>query len=84
MIVPLISIIWLATLVALVVRLATRPARTVALPERRSPALLESGRVSFERAIGEMLRARPVASSSKPAAAENVRDGAQEDLYVRP
>jgi hypothetical protein len=85
MIVPLISIVWLAVLMALVLRLAIRPAHTASTPERRSPALLESERASFEAAIGEVLRATPAAaSSSKPAAAEHVRDGAQEDLYVRP
>jgi hypothetical protein len=84
MIVPLISIVWLAVLAALVLRLATRPAHTAKMPERRSPALLESEHVSFDRAIGKILQAAPLASSSEPATAEHVRDGAQEDLYVRP
>jgi hypothetical protein len=95
MILALISIVWLAALLVLVVRLATRPLHPASSAahwhagedqayQKRSPALLGSRSVSFEQAIGELLEATPVASSSKPATAENVRDGAQEDLYVRP
>lgn len=89
MIFALISITWLTALGALVAVLATRPActRTGLGATERSPALLESRRMSFEREMGELLLARPSASRSKrskPATAEYVRHGAQEDLYVRP
>ncbi len=79
----LISLVWLATLVALVVRLATRPHGVVASWER-SPRLLPDMRPSFEEAISQVLQATPEAKCSKPAAAEHVRDRAQQDLYVRP
>jgi hypothetical protein len=86
MIFALISITWLTALGALVAVLATRQARTRTElgATGRSPALLESKRMSFEREMGELLLAKPSAFRSKPAAAEHVRDGAQEDLYVRP
>jgi hypothetical protein len=83
MIVPLISVVWLVTLTALVARLAGRPVRSAARRER-SPSLLATRRASFDRAMAEVLRATPVASSSKPATAEHVGDRAQENLYVRP
>jgi len=72
----LISLIWLGCLAALVLRLATRPARESATGER-SPRLLKDVGGDFEAAIGELL-------ASKAAAAEHVRDGSHEDLYVRP
>jgi cytochrome P450 len=84
MIVPLISIVWSAALVALVAWLATHREHGTRIAAQRSPSLLRSGRPTFEQAIGEMLRATPAAAGSKPATAEHVRDGAQEDLYVRP
>ncbi len=87
----LISITWLSALGALVGMLATRPACTRAGvkhagagAKERSPTLLGNTRMSFEREIGELLLATPSASRSKPATAEHVRHGAQEDLYVRP
>jgi hypothetical protein len=83
MIVPLISIVWLVALVALVARLATRSARRVPVTQGRSPRLLGDEHASFEQAIGEVPATRS-ADSSEPAAAEHVRDGAQEDLYVGP
>jgi hypothetical protein len=65
----------------------------------RSPHLLNAGRDSLQppgndslqQAINEAMNATPevkatplAVSSSEPAAAEHVRDGAQEDLYVGP
>jgi hypothetical protein len=79
----LISLVWFAALAALVARLATRPHGAAASWER-SPRLLLDTRGSFEEAISQMLKATPEASSSKPAAAEHVRDRAQQDLYVGP
>jgi hypothetical protein len=81
--------IWFATLAALVLRLAiVRRQRTGSESWERSPHLLDADRdaerSSFEQAIGEVMDATPAASSSKPATAEHVRDGAQEDLYVGP
>lgn len=72
----LISLIWFGCLAALVLRLATRPGRESATWER-APRLLRDARGDFEAAIGEIL-------ASKAAAAEDVRDGSHEDLYVRP
>jgi hypothetical protein len=84
MIIPLISLIWLAMLAVLVAWLASHPHRATSTAAQRSPSLLESTRRSFEQAMSEVLRATPAATSSKPAATEHVRDGAQENLYVRP
>lgn len=84
MIVPLISLIWLATLAVLVAWLASHPHHATSTAATRSPSLLESTRLSFERAMSEVLRATPAASSSKSAATKHVRDGTQENLYVRP
>jgi cytochrome P450 len=84
MIAPLISIVWLVALAALVAWLATHHEHAKQPVAERSPSLLRSGRPSFEQAISEVLRATPVAAGSKPATAEHVRNGAQEDLYVRP
>jgi hypothetical protein len=72
----LISLIWVAALAALVLRLATRPKRASASRER-SPQLLEDSRADFERSISVVL-------ASKPATAKDVRNRAQKDLYVRP
>jgi hypothetical protein len=72
----LISIIWFAALAALVLLLAKRP-RQAATSWERSPRLLEGTRDSFERAMEAML-------ASETASAKDVRDRAQEDLYVRP
>jgi hypothetical protein len=83
MIVPLISLIWLAMLAVLVAWLASHSHHATSTAAPRSPSLLESTRLSFEQAMGEMLRATS-AAGSKSAATEHVRDGAQEDLYVRP
>jgi hypothetical protein len=85
----LISLIWLTALAALVLRLAARPQRAPVSLER-SPKLLEDKRPDFERPIGEDRRPdfeRPIGevlASSKPATAQDVRDRAQKDLYVRP
>ena len=79
----LISLVWFAALVALVARLATRPERVVRAWQR-SPRLLERRPASFQRAIGPVLEGAPEVKSSKPAAAEHVRDRAQQDLYVGP
>jgi ABC-type sulfate transport system permease component len=72
----LISIVWFVALAALVFLLARRPMGAQASWER-SPRLLQAARVSFEQAMQAML-------ASDPAAAKDVRDRAQEDLYVRP
>jgi hypothetical protein len=76
MTIVLISLIWFGCLAAIVWRLATRPERTAGTWER-SPRLLKDAREDFEAAIGEIL-------ASKAAAAQDVRDGSHEDLYVRP
>lgn len=54
-------------------------------------SLQPPGSDSLQQAINEAMSAAPevkatpvVVSSSEPAAAEHVRDGAQEDLYVGP
>ncbi|HTD58202.1 MAG TPA: hypothetical protein VK672_04850 [Solirubrobacteraceae bacterium] len=83
MTVILISLVWFAALAALVARLATR-AHDAGADAERSPRLLPDPRTSFEEAIAEVLEATPRAKSSKPATAEHVRDGAKQDLYVRP
>jgi len=72
----LISLVWFAALAALVLRLATLPER-MATDGERSPRLLEGTRASFEQAMEAML-------ASEPATAQDVRDRAQHDLYVRP
>jgi hypothetical protein len=72
----LISFVWLAALGALVCRMATRPDRVLESWER-SPRLLKDNRDAFEDAIGAVL-------ASKPATAQDMRDRAQKDLYVRP
>ncbi|HEX4115494.1 MAG TPA: hypothetical protein VHY18_06430 [Solirubrobacteraceae bacterium] len=89
MIVSALVIVWFAALAALVLRLAiVRRQRTGPESWERSPHLLDADRdaerSSFEQAIGEVMDATPAASSSKPATAEHVRHGAQEDLYVGP
>ena len=76
MTIVLISLIWLGCLAALVLRLATRPERD-ALTRERSPRLLKDARADFEQAIEGIL-------ASKTATAQDVRDRAHEDLYVRP
>jgi hypothetical protein len=72
----LISLVWLTALAALVYRLATRPER-IPTGWERSPRLLKDNREAFDEAIGAVL-------ASKTAPAEHVRDGAHENLYVRP
>jgi hypothetical protein len=72
----LISIVWVAALAGLVFLLARRPESPAASWER-SPRLLQGARASFEQAMEAML-------ASEPATAKDVRDRAQEDLYVRP
>ncbi len=72
----LISLVWFAALAALVMRLAMRPERAPAGLER-SPRLLQDEPADFQQPIGEVL-------VSKPATAQDVRDRAQKDLYVRP
>jgi hypothetical protein len=72
----LIALVWLTALAALVYRLATRPERAP-ISWERSPHLLEGSRTAFDEAMGAVL-------ASKAATAEDVRDRAQEDLYVRP
>jgi hypothetical protein len=77
--------IWFIVLAALAVRIAiVRRERTGPASWERSPHLLDVGRDSLQRALDEAMEASPVVSSSEPAAAEHVRDGAQEDLYVGP
>jgi hypothetical protein len=76
---------WFAALAVLAARIAiVRRARTVSESWERSPHLLDAGRDSLRQAINEAMEATPVVSSSEPAAAEHVRNGAQEDLYVGP
>jgi hypothetical protein len=77
MIVLLISLVWLVSLTALVYRLATRAGRAPASLERSPRLLVDSSGADFEEAIGAIL-------ASKPAAAKDVRDRAQHDLYVGP
>jgi hypothetical protein len=79
----LISAVWFAALVAMVVRLATRQDAASGSWER-SPRLLAGKHPSFDEAIRQVLQAMPRAKSSKPATAEHVGDRAQKDLYVRP
>jgi hypothetical protein len=78
--------VWFAMLAALALRIAiVGRERTGAQSWERSPHLLDAGRDSLQRDANEALEPTPVASSSsEPAAAEHVRDGAQEDLYVGP
>jgi hypothetical protein len=71
-----ISIAWLLALGVLVFLLVRRPERS-SVSYERSPRLLKDARGDFEAAIGEIL-------ASKAAAAQDVRDGSHEDLYVRP
>ena len=85
MILVILTIIWFAALVAIAVRIAiVRRERTGPGVWERSPHLLDAGRDSLQRTLDEAMQATPVVSSSEPAAAEHVRDGAQEDLYVGP
>lgn len=72
----LISLLWFGCLAALVLRLATRPERED-IAQERSPKLLKDVRADFEQAMGEIL-------ASKTATAQDVRDRAKHDLYVRP
>jgi len=85
MILIILMTIWFAALAALAVRIAiVRRERTGSEPGERSPHLLDAERDSLQQAVNEAMEATPVLSSSEPAAAEHVRDGAQEDLYVGP
>ena len=85
MILIILMIIWFATLAALAVRIAiVRRKRTGPASWERSPHLLEARRDSLRQAAGEAMEVTPAVSSSEPAAAEHVWDGAQEDLYVGP
>jgi hypothetical protein len=89
----LISLTWFAALAALVITMRRFAYRhdhdydyaTETLQER-SPSLLGDSQESFEQAISQVLAAMPTAAarSSKAAPAEYVRDGSQQDLYVRP
>lgn len=97
MIVPLISAVWLATLVLIVAvcRMAAHGERA-ALPRTsgvRSPRLLDSAYTldtpdGWPRTLTLRLedrRAKPADDArSEPAAAEHVGNGAQQYLYVRP
>jgi len=72
-----ISTVWLPALAIVVLLLARRPER-VPVSLERSPRLLKDSRdVAFEAAIEALLE-------SEPATAKDVRDRAQQDLYVRP
>ena len=71
-----ISLVWLAALMALVLRLATRAEQPPPCRER-SPRLLPDTHAAFEEIVCAAFR-------SKTAAAEHVWDRAQKDLYVRP
>ncbi len=79
MTIALISLIWLGCLAALVWRLARRPQRVTHGGER-SPRLLDDTGGQLDAAIGEIL----AANASEAAAAKDVGDGSQKDLYVRP
>jgi hypothetical protein len=72
----LISIVWLGALTLLVLLLARRPEHAKASWER-SPRLLPDKHASFEQAVEALL-------ASEPATAKDVRNRAQQDLYVRP
>lgn len=74
MTVLLISLVWFTALAVLVCRLATRP-KSAPVSSERSPRLLDGRRAPLERIVSQTL---------EPAPAEHVRDGSQEDLYVRP
>ncbi len=92
--------VWFAALAALALRIAiVRRERTGPASWERSPHLLDGrrdslqrpGDKSLQRAIDGTKNAAPTVkatsttvSSSESAAAEHVRDGAQEDLYVGP
>jgi hypothetical protein len=95
MIIPLISTIWLATLMLVVAacRMAAHGDRTAArdaqlhLDDARSPSLLDlqvpwEGEVILR--LSDSRTQPPEGGRSKAAAAEHVWDRAQEDLYVRP
>jgi hypothetical protein len=85
MILIILMTIWFAALAALAVGIAiVRRERTGSGAWERSPHLLDAGRDPLQQALDEAMEATPVLSSSEPAAAEHVRDGAQEDLYVGP
>lgn len=99
MIILLIPFIWLAALavfVTVMYRLGTRRDNEAeGWAHKRSPPLLDEGSESFEDEagsfedeVGRLLRATPAptppAAGSEPATAEHVRDGAQENLDVRP
>lgn len=85
MILIIVITIWFAILAALALRIAiVRRESAGAGSWERSPHLLDTARDSFEPAIDEAMETTPVVSSSEPAAAEHVWDGAQEDLYVGP
>lgn len=98
--IPIILVtVWFAALAAFALRIAiVRRERTGPASWERSPHLLDAGRDSLQRPRNESLqraingtknvapavKATAAVSSSEPAAAKNVRDGAQEDLYVGP
>jgi hypothetical protein len=85
MILIILMTVWFATLAVLAVRIAVvRRERTGSESWERSPHLLDAGGDSLRQAVSEAMEATPVVSSSEPASAEYVRDGAQEDLYVGP
>jgi len=88
--IPIILIVvWFASLAAFALRIAiVRRERTGSPsgpePWDRSPRLLDASRDCSTRSLDEVIEATLVVSSSESAAAEHVRDGAQEDLYVGP
>jgi hypothetical protein len=84
MILIILMTIWFAALAALALRLAiVRRERTGPESWERSPHLLDTGRDSLQQAVNDVIEATAL-PGSEPAAAEHVRDGAQEDLYVGP
>jgi hypothetical protein len=93
MIILLISTIWLATLALAVAacRMAARGDRVARRDAERSAlrVLLRSPRLLHLSASETPSRTQVISlrledRRSKPAPAEHVGDGAQEDLYVRP
>jgi hypothetical protein len=82
MLVILISAIWFSALLVVVAlcRIAAHGDRKPLPRMRRSPRLFDSATPDMPRTISLKLEDR----RSKTATAEHVRDGSQEDLYVRP
>jgi hypothetical protein len=86
MILIILMIVWFAVLAALAIRIAIVRRESAGTSSwERSPHLLDSTHDLFEPAIDEAIEATPlISTSSEPATAEHMRDGAQEDLYVGP